>query len=68
LQEGKRKEEIIEIEKKEARKEGRSERNNEGFNPLNAGLNPICYLLELLETHHILHVSRIKDKKKKKRK
>ena len=27
------------------------------FNPLNAELNPICYLLALLEAHHILHVS-----------
>jgi hypothetical protein len=30
------------------------------FNPLNAVLNPICHLLALLETHHILHVSRIR--------
>jgi len=29
-----------------------------GFNPLNAELNPICYLLALL-AHHFLHVSRI---------
>ena len=28
------------------------------FNPLNAELNPICYLLHLL-AHHFLHVSRI---------
>jgi len=27
------------------------------FNPLNAELNPICHLLALLGTHHILHVS-----------
>jgi len=27
------------------------------FNPLNAELNPICHLLELLEAHHIFHVS-----------
>jgi len=26
-------------------------------NPLNAKLNPICHLLALLGTHHILHVS-----------
>ena len=26
-------------------------------NPLNAELNPICHLLALLESHHILHVS-----------
>jgi hypothetical protein len=30
------------------------------INPLNAKLNPICHLLALLETHHILHVSRIR--------
>ena len=26
------------------------------FNPLNAELNPICYLLALLGAHHFLHV------------
>ena len=31
------------------------------FNPLNAALNPICYLLALL-AHHFLHVSRIRVK------
>jgi hypothetical protein len=30
------------------------------INPLNAELNPICYLLALLGTHHFLHVSRIR--------
>ena len=30
------------------------------FNPLSAELNPICHLLALLGTHHILHVSRIR--------
>ena len=30
------------------------------FNPLNAELNPICYLLALLGAHHIFHVSRIR--------
>ena len=30
--------------------------------PLNAELNPICYLLALLGAHHILHVSRIRVK------
>jgi hypothetical protein len=30
------------------------------FNPLNAELNPICHLLALLGTHHILHVSRVR--------
>jgi hypothetical protein len=32
------------------------------INPLNAQLNPICHLLALLGTHHILHVSRIRVK------
>jgi len=32
------------------------------FNPLNPGLNPICYLLALLGAHHFLHVSRIRVK------
>ena len=30
---------------------------NKVINPLTADLNPICHLLELLGTHHILHVS-----------
>jgi hypothetical protein len=30
------------------------------FNPLNAELKPICHLLALLGTHHILHISRIR--------
>jgi hypothetical protein len=30
------------------------------INPLNAKLNPICYLLALLAAHPILHVSRIR--------
>ena len=32
------------------------------FNPLNAELNPICYLLALLGAHNFLHVSRIRVK------
>jgi len=32
------------------------------INPLNAELNPICHLLALLGTHHILHVSRTRVK------
>ena len=32
------------------------------INPLNAELNPICYLLALLKAHHFLHVSRIRVK------
>ena len=30
------------------------------ISPLNAQLNPICHLLELLRAHHILHISRIR--------
>jgi len=32
------------------------------INPLNAELNPICHLLTLLGTDHILHVSRVRVK------
>ena len=32
------------------------------INPLNAELNPICYLLSLLGADHFLHVSRIRVK------
>ena len=32
------------------------------INPLNAELNPICYLLALLGPHHFLHKSRIRVK------
>jgi len=32
------------------------------LNPLNAELNPICYLLALLGAHRILHFSRIRVK------
>ena len=35
-------------------------RVSEGIKPLNAELNPICYLLALLGAHHFLHVSRIR--------
>jgi hypothetical protein len=34
------------------------------INPLNAEVNPICHLLALLGAHPILHVSRIRVKKK----
>ena len=30
------------------------------INPLNAELNPICHLLELLRAHHIFHFSRLR--------
>jgi len=33
----------------------------DNINPLNAELNPICYLLAIL-AHHFLHVSRIRVK------
>ena len=33
-----------------------------GFNPLNPELNPICYFLALLGAHQFLHVSRIRVK------
>jgi len=33
-----------------------------GIKPLNAELNIICHLLELLGAHHILHVGRIRVK------
>ena len=36
--------------------------NGISINPLNAELNPICYLLALLGAHHFLHVSRIRVK------
>ena len=39
-----------------------SELLSQGFNPLNAELNPICHLPALLGVHHFLHVSRIKVK------
>ena len=32
------------------------------INPLNAELNPICYLLGLLGAHHFLYVSKIRVK------
>ena len=35
---------------------------NVPINPLNAELNPICYLLALLGAHHFLHVIRIRVK------
>jgi len=37
----------------------------DSVNPLNAELNPICYLLALLGAHHFFHVSRIRVKYKK---
>ena len=37
------------------------------FNPLNAKLNSICYLLALLGAHHFLHVSRIRVKRNRRK-
>jgi len=37
-------------------------KHNVDINPLNAELNPICYLLALLGAHYFLHVSRIRVK------
>ena len=53
------------IKKKKLKKENRNEKRKgrrKRINPLNAELNPICYLLALLGAHHFLHVSRIKVK------
>jgi len=44
---------------------GQSDINTVKINPLNAELNPICHLLALLGSHHIIHVSRIRIKRKK---
>jgi len=42
---------------------GRPKRRwEDNINPLKPELNPICYLLALLGTHHFLHVSRIRVK------
>ena len=35
------------------------------FNPTNAKINPMCYLLALLRAHHILHVSRVGVKRRR---
>ena len=40
----------------------RASHRNQGFNLLNAELNPICHLLALVEAHPILHVSRVRVK------
>ena len=37
-------------------------RTSENINLLNAELNPICHLLALVGSHHILHVSRVRVK------
>jgi len=33
---------------------------NSAFISLNAEINPMCHMLSLLRTHHILHVGRIR--------
>jgi len=40
----------------------RNEGKSEGIKPLNVELNPICHLLALLESHDMLHVSKIRVK------
>jgi len=35
---------------------------NSAFKGLNAKLNPICRLLILLESHHVLHISKMRVK------
>ena len=40
----------------------RREEGGGAVNPLNAELNPICYLLALLGAHHFLHFSWIRVK------
>jgi len=50
---------------KETRGTGPKIQKNVLVNPLNAELNPICYLLALLGAHHFLHVSRIRVNRKK---
>ena len=39
-----------------------SVQESSSFNPLNAEINSMCYLLVLLAAHHILHVSRLRVK------
>jgi hypothetical protein len=39
-----------------------TDKDHDSFNPLNAELNPIYYLLALLGAHHFLHISRIRIK------
>jgi len=38
------------------------ERRKLHINPLNAELNPICHLLALIGTHHIVHISGVRVK------
>jgi hypothetical protein len=38
-------------------------RQGREVNPLNAELNPTCYLMALLGAHHILRISRIRVKR-----
>ena len=38
--------------------------NSVRINPLNAKVSPICHLLALYGAHHILHVSRVRVKRR----
>jgi len=46
------------------RRLGGTEIEKTRINPLNAKLNPICHLLALLGTHHILRFSRVRVKQR----
>ena len=46
--------------------ERRSKQVSNVLSPVNAAISPICHLLALLGAHHILHVSRIRVKDKRK--
>ena len=48
------------VYKHHTRTHGQQNIKKQVLNPLNAELNPICHLLLLLGSHHILHVSRIR--------
>jgi hypothetical protein len=47
---------------KEVNNQNMLQKTHVTINPLNAELNPICHLLALVGTHHILHISRIRVK------
>jgi hypothetical protein len=53
---------IREREKHSVSTQGGGGGEGASVNPLNPELNPLCYLLALLEARHFLHVSRIRVK------
>ena len=53
---------IFIILKRNASTQTANTQKNHDINPLNAELNPTCYLLALLGAHHFRHVSRIRVK------